>query len=71
MIHKSTSYFPSQVIKRRGEDYFIKHVPAMHLDQRGTSKIYAQKAFIREASTTAEHAMHFYRLKKVILMYIF
>ncbi|XP_072031796.1 uncharacterized protein [Amphiura filiformis] len=61
---KPSSYFPPWVIKRRGEDYFVKHVPAMHLDQKGTSRVYAQKAFIREASNTAEHAMHFYRLKK-------
>ncbi|XP_071496018.1 uncharacterized protein [Diadema antillarum] len=57
-------YFPEWVIKRRGETYIIKHMPSMHRDQRGTTPAYAQKAFIREASTTAEHQMHFYRLKK-------
>lgn len=37
----------------------------MHRDQRGTTGVYAQRAFIREASNTIEHVMHFYRLKKV------
>ncbi|XP_033120981.1 FERM domain-containing protein 6-like [Anneissia japonica] len=58
-------YFPEWVIRRRGQSYILKHVPMMHRDQRGTTKVYAQKAFIREASTTIEHTMHLYRLKKV------
>ncbi|XP_071963375.1 FERM domain-containing protein 6-like [Antedon mediterranea] len=58
-------YFPEWVIRRRGQSYILKHVPMMHRDQRGTTKVYAQKAFIREASTTIEHTMQFYRLKKV------
>ncbi|XP_022097323.1 FERM domain-containing protein 6-like isoform X2 [Acanthaster planci] len=57
-------YFPEWVIKRRGEAYIVKHVPAMHRDQRGTTRVYAQRAYIREASNTIEHVMHFYRLKK-------
>ncbi|XP_033626932.1 FERM domain-containing protein 1-like [Asterias rubens] len=57
-------YFPDWVIKRRGEAYIVKHVPSMHRDQRGTTGVYAQRAFIREASNTIEHVMHFYRLKK-------
>lgn len=58
------NYFPEWVIKRRGENYIIKHVPSMHHDQAGTTPACAQKAFIREATTTPEHNMHFYRLKK-------
>ncbi|KAJ8045316.1 FERM domain-containing protein 6 [Holothuria leucospilota] len=57
-------YFPHWVIKRRGENYILRHVPAMHRDQHGTSRALAQRAFIREASMTIEHTMHFYRLKK-------
>ncbi|XP_038074355.1 FERM domain-containing protein 6-like [Patiria miniata] len=57
-------YFPEWVIKRRGEAYILKHVPAMHRDQRATTRVNAQRAYIREASNTIEHVMHFYRLKK-------
>lgn len=58
------NYFPEWVIKRRGENYIVKHVPSMHRDQKGTTPALAQKAFIREAASTPEHNMHFYRLKK-------
>ncbi|XP_070578164.1 radixin-like isoform X2 [Ptychodera flava] len=68
-IHKKNyfepeKYFPKWVIERRGEDYILNNIPAMHRDQRGMSKTEAHIEFIKHASSCREHVMHFYSVKK-------
>lgn len=56
---------PRQVIARRGSAYILRHVPALHREQRGLSPKEAALRFIREACRLEDVPTHFFRLRKV------
>uniref|UniRef100_S4RMA7 FERM domain containing 6 n=1 Tax=Petromyzon marinus TaxID=7757 RepID=S4RMA7_PETMA len=58
------AYFPAWVIKKRGGDYIVRHVPAMHQDQAGMSANESQLCYIREAARLEDVPVHFYALFK-------
>ena len=54
-----------QVLMRRGQDYITHHLPSIHRDMSGMSRVEARVQFIRDLSTPpATHNMHFYRLRR-------
>lgn len=58
-------YFPERIIQNLGEDYIIKHIPAMHKDNISLSRGEAQVMYIKEASDrTAPHNLHFYKMHR-------
>uniref|UniRef100_A0A8D0R1Z6 FERM domain-containing protein n=1 Tax=Sus scrofa TaxID=9823 RepID=A0A8D0R1Z6_PIG len=58
------AYFPPWVIARRGSAYILRHVPALHREQRGLSPKEAALRFIREACRLEDVPTHFFRLRK-------
>uniref|UniRef100_A0A4X1VYW4 FERM domain containing 1 n=2 Tax=Sus scrofa TaxID=9823 RepID=A0A4X1VYW4_PIG len=58
------AYFPPWVIARRGSAYLLRHVPALHREQRGLSPKEAALRFIREACRLEDVPTHFFRLRK-------
>ncbi|XP_069493566.1 FERM domain-containing protein 6 isoform X2 [Ambystoma mexicanum] len=58
------AYFPSWVIKKRGKDYILKHVPNMHRDQYALTASEAHLKYIKEAARLDDVAVHYYRLYK-------
>ncbi|XP_029454194.1 FERM domain-containing protein 6 isoform X1 [Rhinatrema bivittatum] len=58
------AYFPSWVIKKRGKDYILKHIPNMHRDQFALSVSEAHLKYIKEAARLDDVAVHYYRLYK-------
>ncbi|XP_054450985.1 FERM domain-containing protein 1 [Pteronotus mesoamericanus] len=58
------AYFPQWVIARRGSAYLLRHVPALHREQRGLSPKEAALRFIREACRLEDVPVHFFRLHK-------
>ncbi|OBS57057.1 hypothetical protein A6R68_11818, partial [Neotoma lepida] len=59
------AYFPQWIINNRGADYILRHVPAMHREQRGLSPKEAILRFIRDACRLEDVPVHFFRLYKV------
>ncbi|XP_067129164.1 uncharacterized protein [Centruroides vittatus] len=58
-------YFPERIIQNLGEEYIIKHTPAMHKDNTSLSRGEAQVMYIKEASdSTAPHNLHFYKMHR-------
>ncbi|CAH1791696.1 unnamed protein product [Owenia fusiformis] len=58
-------YFPAWVIDKRGVEYILQSMPAIHRDLRGMSRTEAQTQYIREVSMSpAAHNLHFYQLRK-------
>nr|XP_015850303.2 FERM domain-containing protein 1 [Peromyscus maniculatus bairdii] len=58
------AYFPQWIINNRGADYILRHVPAMHREQRGLSPKEATLRFIRDACRLEDVPVHFFRLYK-------
>ncbi|XP_011375780.1 FERM domain-containing protein 1 [Pteropus vampyrus] len=58
------AYFPQWIIARRGSAYILRHVPAVHREQRGLSPQEAVLRFIREACRLEDVPVHFFRLFK-------
>ncbi|XP_058145723.1 FERM domain-containing protein 1 isoform X2 [Dasypus novemcinctus] len=58
------SYFPQWIVTKRGSDYILRHVPAMHREQRGLSPREAALRFIREACRLEDVPIHFFKLQK-------
>ncbi|XP_030071117.1 FERM domain-containing protein 6 isoform X2 [Microcaecilia unicolor] len=58
------AYFPSWVIKKRGKDYILKHIPNMHRDQFALSVSEAHLKYIKEAARLDDVPVHYYRLFK-------
>ncbi|KAM4662865.1 FERM domain-containing protein 6 isoform 1-T2 [Discoglossus pictus] len=58
------SYFPPWVIKKRGKDYILKHIPNIHRDQFGLMVSEAYLMYIKEAARLEDVAVHYYRLYK-------
>ncbi|XP_054578664.1 FERM domain-containing protein 1 [Eptesicus fuscus] len=56
------AYFPQWVIAKRGSAYLLRHLPALHREQRGLSPREAELRFIREACRLADVPVHFFRL---------
>lgn len=55
-----------QIIARRGSAYILRHLPAVHREQRGLSPQEAVLRFIREACRLEDVPIHFFRLFKVV-----
>lgn len=55
----------SQIIAKRGSAYLLRHVPALHREQRGLSPKEARLRFIREACRLEDVPVHLFRLRKV------
>ncbi|XP_069601489.1 FERM domain-containing protein 6-like [Ranitomeya imitator] len=58
------AYFPPWVIKKRGKDYILKHIPNIHCDQFAVNVSEAHLMYIKEASRLEDVAVHYYRLYK-------
>ncbi|XP_039737712.1 FERM domain-containing protein 1 [Pteropus medius] len=58
------AYFPQWIIAKRGSAYILRHVPAVHREQRGLSPQEAVLRFIREACRLEDVPVHFFRLFK-------
>ncbi|KAM5326545.1 FERM domain-containing protein 1 isoform 2-T3 [Glossophaga mutica] len=58
------AYFPQWIIAKRGSAYLLRHVPALHLEQRGLSPKEALLRFIREACRLEDVPVHLFRLLK-------
>ncbi|XP_060229285.1 FERM domain-containing protein 1 isoform X1 [Meriones unguiculatus] len=58
------AYFPQWIINKRGADYILRHVPAMHREQQGLSPKEAVLRFIRDACRLEDVPVHFFRLHK-------
>ncbi|XP_040094698.1 FERM domain-containing protein 1 [Oryx dammah] len=58
------AYFPQWIIAKRGSAYILRHVPALHREQRGLSPREAELRFIREACRLEDVPVHFFRLYK-------
>nr|XP_042895220.1 uncharacterized protein LOC107452647 [Parasteatoda tepidariorum] len=59
------NYFPPWIIKKIGEEFIIKNIPALHKDNAGLSRGEAQVGYIKEASdVTAPHNLHFYKMRR-------
>ncbi|GIY53047.1 FERM domain-containing protein 1 [Caerostris extrusa] len=59
------NYFPSWIVKRIGEDFILRNIPALHKDNAGLSRGEAQVGYIKEASDiTAPHNLHFYKMRR-------
>ncbi|XP_036982096.2 FERM domain-containing protein 1 isoform X2 [Artibeus jamaicensis] len=58
------AYFPPWVIAKRGSAYLLRHVPALHREQRGLSPKEALLRFIREACRLEDVPIHLFRLLK-------
>ncbi|XP_071972200.1 FERM domain-containing protein 6 isoform X1 [Engystomops pustulosus] len=58
------AYFPPWVIKKRGKDYILKHIPNIHRDQFALSVPEAHLMYIKEAARLEDVAVHYYRLYK-------
>ncbi|XP_025238157.1 FERM domain-containing protein 1 [Theropithecus gelada] len=59
------SYFPQWVITKRGIDYILRHMPALHRDRQGLNPKEAVLCFIQEACRLEDVPVHFFRLHKV------
>ena len=55
----------SQILAKRGSAFLLRHVPALHREQRGLSPKEALLRFIREACRLEDVPVHFFRLLKV------
>ncbi|KAM4014374.1 FERM domain-containing protein 6 isoform 1-T3 [Anomaloglossus baeobatrachus] len=58
------AYFPPWVIKKRGKDYILKHIPNIHRDQFALNVSEAHLMYIKEAARLDDVAVHYYRLYK-------
>ncbi|OCT68373.1 FERM domain-containing protein 6 [Xenopus laevis] len=58
------AYFPSWVIKKRGKDYILKHIPNIHRDQFALTVSEAHLMYIKEAARLDDVAVHYYNLYK-------
>ncbi|XP_012824780.1 FERM domain-containing protein 6 isoform X2 [Xenopus tropicalis] len=58
------AYFPSWVIKKRGKDYILKHIPNIHRDQFALTVSEAHLMYIKEAARLDDVAVHYYKLYK-------
>ncbi|XP_053553597.1 FERM domain-containing protein 6 [Bombina bombina] len=58
------AYFPPWVIKKRGKDYILKHIPNIHRDQFSLNVSEAYLMYIKEAARLEDVAVHYYRLYK-------
>jgi hypothetical protein len=54
-----------QVIEERGVMFIKQHMPSMHADLCGMSRLEAMMLFIKDVTLSAHaHNLHFYKLKK-------
>ncbi|KAM9294688.1 FERM domain-containing protein 6 [Gastrophryne carolinensis] len=58
------AYFPAWIIKKRGKDYILKHIPNVHRDQFALTVSEAQLMYIKEAARLEDICVHYYRLYK-------
>ncbi|KAM8921034.1 FERM domain-containing protein 6 isoform 1-T1 [Pelodytes ibericus] len=58
------AYFPPWVIKKRGKDYILTHIPNIHRDQFALSVSEAHLMYIKESARLEDVAVHYYRLYK-------
>ncbi|XP_030785262.1 FERM domain-containing protein 1 isoform X2 [Rhinopithecus roxellana] len=58
------SYFPQWIINKRGIDYILRHMPALHRERQGLSPKEAVLCFIQEACRLEDVPVHFFRLHK-------
>nr|XP_038952861.1 FERM domain-containing protein 1 [Rattus norvegicus] len=58
------AYFPQWIINKRGIDYILRHVPAMHREQQGLTAKEAIRRFIRDACQLEDVPAHFFRMYK-------
>uniref|UniRef100_A0A2K5KBS3 FERM domain-containing protein n=1 Tax=Colobus angolensis palliatus TaxID=336983 RepID=A0A2K5KBS3_COLAP len=58
------SYFPQWIITKRGIDYILRHMPALHCERQGLSPKEAVLCFIQEACRLEDVPVHFFRLHK-------
>ncbi|XP_028639327.1 FERM domain-containing protein 1, partial [Grammomys surdaster] len=58
------AYFPQWIINKRGVDYILRHVPAMHHDNQGLTPKEAILRFIRDACQLEDVPVHFFRMYK-------
>ena len=53
------------MVDERSQDYIERHLPAMHADLCGMSRLDAMMHFIKDVSLPPHaHNLHFYKLKK-------
>ncbi|XP_070952270.1 FERM domain-containing protein 1 isoform X8 [Macaca nemestrina] len=58
------SYFPQWITTKRGIDYILRHMPALHRERQGLSPKEAVLCFIQEACRLEDVPVHFFRLHK-------
>ncbi|XP_055472157.1 FERM domain-containing protein 1 isoform X3 [Psammomys obesus] len=66
--HLYYCHLKEQIINKRGADYILRHVPAMHREQQDLSPKEAVLRFIRDACRLEDVPVHFFRPHKVGLM---
>ncbi|XP_046889022.1 FERM domain-containing protein 6-like isoform X2 [Hypomesus transpacificus] len=57
-------FFPPWVIRRRGREYILQHLPGLHADLRGFSRQDATLLFIKEASALQDVSVVCYRMSQ-------
>ncbi|KAI2658364.1 FERM domain-containing protein 6 [Labeo rohita] len=57
-------FFPFWIVQKHGNDYILKHTPALHMELKGMSSSEATLLFIQEAFTLSDVPLTIYRLFK-------
>ncbi|XP_016360233.1 FERM domain-containing protein 1 [Sinocyclocheilus anshuiensis] len=57
-------FFPFWIVQKHGNDYILKHTPALHRELKGMSSSEAALLFIQEAFTLSDVPLTIYRLSK-------
>ncbi|XP_026132307.1 FERM domain-containing protein 6 isoform X1 [Carassius auratus] len=57
-------FFPFWIVQKHGNDYILKHTPALHRELKGMSSSEAASLFIQEAFTLSDVPLTIYRLSK-------
>ncbi|KAF4106444.1 FERM domain-containing protein 6-like [Onychostoma macrolepis] len=57
-------FFPFWIVQKHGNDYILKHTPALHRELKGMSSSEAALLFIQESFTLSDVPLTIYRLSK-------
>ncbi|XP_043109446.1 FERM domain-containing protein 1 isoform X2 [Puntigrus tetrazona] len=57
-------FFPFWIVQKHGNDYILKHTPALHRELKGMSSSEAALLFIQESFTLSDVPLTIYRLTK-------
>uniref|UniRef100_A0A672N3W3 Si:ch73-205h11.1 n=1 Tax=Sinocyclocheilus grahami TaxID=75366 RepID=A0A672N3W3_SINGR len=64
-------FFPFWIVQKHGNDYILKHTPALHRELKGMPSSEAALLFIQEAFTLSDVPLTIYRLSKVSVFFVF